>query len=111
WSNDGQQLLYGQADATEGSLWVYEFATDTATAIFKFTNEENDVGVHAWSPDDLRIVFVSSFEAGCNTNDSGVVSCERKMHIIDRNGQELRDIPGMGEQDDLAWIEESSAEK
>ena len=104
WSNDGASLLYGQADAKGATLWVYDFASDRAESIFGFSNEENDVGVHAWSPDDQRIVFVSSFEASCSQNDSGVTSCGRNMHIMDRNGQNVRDVPGMGEQDDLAWV-------
>ena len=104
WSNDGASLLYGQADDKGAALWVYDFATDQAELIFGFRNEENDIGVHAWSPDDQRIVFVSSFETNCAENDSGVISCGRKMHIMDRDGQNLRDVPEMGEQDDLAWI-------
>ena len=105
WSNDGTSLLYGQADAKGASLWIYDFAIDTATSIFNFANEENDIGVHAWSPDDQRIVFISSFATSCTENEEGIVNCGRQMYIIDRDGQNLRDIPEMGEQDDLAWVQ------
>ena len=105
WSNDGASLLYGQADNKGASLWIYDFATETADSIFGFSNEESDIGVHAWSPDDQRIVFISSFDTLCQTNDEGIISCDRKMYIIDRDGQNLREIPDLGEQDDLAWVE------
>ena len=110
WSNDGASLLYGQADAKGAGLWIYDFASKTADLIFSFRNEESDIGVHAWSPDDQRIAFVSSFETACSPNEEGIVSCERQLFIIDRDGQNLREIPEMGEQDDIAWVGQRNEE-
>jgi Tol biopolymer transport system component len=55
-SPDGQKLALDISDGKQRDIWVYEWATDTATQLT--FDPAQDAGPH-WSPDGRRLLFTS----------------------------------------------------